>query len=39
MIEEPDFSIPKGMSLDEFLLNNVAEGDTDIPIEGSFYGK
>lgn len=33
MIEEPDFTIPQGMTLEEWLLLHVAEGDTDISVE------
>jgi len=33
LIEEPDFTIPKGMSLKDYLLQFIAIGDTDIPVE------
>lgn len=37
MIEEPDFTIPKGITLEKWLLTHIAEGDTDITIEKSFH--
>ena len=33
MIPCPSFKIPKGMSKEQYLLNHIAEGDTDITIE------